>query len=54
MYAAVSADGYAARPDGEVGPLFDWYGNGEVAWEWNGAEMRTTQFPRRVPRSGRG
>lgn len=43
MYAVVSADGYIARPDGEVGPLFDWYGNGEVAWDWNGGEMRTTQ-----------
>lgn len=31
MCAVVSADGYVARRDGEVGPLFDWYGNGEVA-----------------------
>lgn len=43
MYAVVSADGYVARPDGEVGPLFDWFGNGEVHWDWNGAEMRTAQ-----------
>lgn len=43
MFAAVSADGYVATPDGEVGPLFDWFSSGDVAWEWNGAEMRTTQ-----------
>jgi dihydrofolate reductase len=42
MYAIASADGYVARPDGEIGPLFDWYANGEVAWDWNGGEMRTT------------
>jgi len=28
--ATVSLDGYIARPDDTVGPLFDWYGNGEV------------------------
>ncbi|MDN5853166.1 MAG: dihydrofolate reductase family protein [Actinomycetia bacterium] len=43
MYAVMSADGYVARPAGGIGPLFDWYGNGEVAWEWNGGEMRTSQ-----------
>lgn len=43
LYAAVSADGYVARPDGEVGPLFDWLGKGEVAWDWLGGELRTTQ-----------
>src|SRR5437667_3898500 len=30
MQAVVSADGYIAYPDDTVGPLFDWYGNGEV------------------------
>jgi dihydrofolate reductase len=31
MFAAVSLDGFIARDDDTVGPLFDWYGNGEVA-----------------------
>jgi len=30
MQAVVSVDGYIAHPDDTVGPLFDWYGNGEV------------------------
>ena len=30
MFAAVSLDGYVARDDDSVGPLFDWYGNGDV------------------------
>ncbi len=29
--AAVSLDGFVAFPDDTVGPLFDWYSNGEVA-----------------------
>ena len=29
--AAVSLDGFVADPDDAVGPLFDWYGNGNVA-----------------------
>lgn len=43
MYAAVSADGYVATPDGDIGPLFDWFGSGELAWNWLGGEMRTNQ-----------
>jgi dihydrofolate reductase len=31
LFAAVSLDGYIARDDDSVGPLFDWYGNGDVA-----------------------
>jgi hypothetical protein len=31
LFAAVSLDGYIAREDDSVGPLFDWYGNGDVA-----------------------
>lgn len=27
---SMSLDGYIAGPDGHVGPLFDWYGNGDV------------------------
>ncbi|HLU54747.1 MAG TPA: dihydrofolate reductase family protein [Pseudonocardia sp.] len=30
MGAAVSVDGYIARPDHSVGPLFDWYFNGDT------------------------
>jgi dihydrofolate reductase len=33
MGAVVSADGYIARDDGQVGPLFDWFGNGDVEWQ---------------------
>ena len=29
--AAVSLDGFVAAADDTVGPLFDWYGNGDVA-----------------------
>ena len=29
MQAVVSVDGYIAYPDDTVGPLFDWYGNGD-------------------------
>ena len=28
--AAMSLDGFIADPSGEVGPLFDWYFNGDV------------------------
>ncbi|HEY3715565.1 MAG TPA: dihydrofolate reductase family protein [Jatrophihabitantaceae bacterium] len=31
VVAAVSLDGFIADPSDEVGPLFDWYDNGEVA-----------------------
>lgn len=30
MQAVVSVDGFIARPDDSVGPLFDWYGNGDT------------------------
>jgi dihydrofolate reductase len=36
MQATMSLDGYIADPSGGVGPLFDWYGNGEV--ELTGAD----------------
>ncbi|MGH3679245.1 MAG: hypothetical protein ACRDT2_03025 [Natronosporangium sp.] len=59
LYAAVSADGYVARPDGEVGPLFDWLGKGEVAWDWLLANPslvaqgdRVTHLLYDVPQSG--
>src|SRR5918998_1760172 len=30
VQAVVSVDGYIAYPDDTVGPLFDWYGNGDT------------------------
>jgi dihydrofolate reductase len=30
MHAVVSVDGFIADPDDEVGPLFDWYFNGDT------------------------
>lgn len=30
MQAVVSVDGFIAYPDDTVGPLFDWYGNGDT------------------------
>ena len=37
MSAVVSLDGYIAHGDDTVGPLFDWYGNGDVEWAFTGA-----------------
>lgn len=34
--AAVSIDGFIANDRDEVGPLFDWVGNGDVEWTWSG------------------
>jgi len=31
MGAVVTLDGYIADINGDVGPLFDWYSNGDVA-----------------------
>ena len=33
VHAVVSADGFIADRNDEVGPLFDWYGNGDVPIE---------------------
>ena len=45
MGAVVSLDGFIADDNDGVGPLFDWYGNGDVTWAFEGAddECRTTQ-----------
>jgi hypothetical protein len=32
VQASMSLDGFIADPDDRVGPLFDWYGNGDVAF----------------------
>src|SRR5215212_2659229 len=45
MGAVVSLDGFMADDNDGVGPLFDWLGNGDVAWSFPGSdeELRTTQ-----------
>ena len=45
MGAVVSLDGFIAGDNDGVGPLFDWLGNGDVAWSFPGSddEVRTTQ-----------
>ncbi len=45
MAGVVSLDGFIADDNDEVGPLFDWYGNGDVAWSFEGSddESRTTR-----------
>ena len=45
MGAVVSLDGFMADDNDGVGPLFDWFGNGDVDWSFPGAdyEARTTQ-----------
>ena len=32
VFAAVSLDGFVARPNDDPGPIFDWYENGEIAY----------------------
>jgi dihydrofolate reductase len=49
MGAVVSLDGYIAHDDDDVGPLFDWYGNGDVEWTFAETQehpCRTTQASR--------
>jgi len=36
LNAAVSLDGFVAKPDDDPGPIFDWYGNGDI--EFNGGD----------------
>ena len=45
MGAVVSLDGFMADDNDGVGPLFDWLGNGDVAWSFPGSddELRTTR-----------
>jgi dihydrofolate reductase len=45
MGAVVSLDGFIADEDDGVGPLFDWYGNGDVEWSYPGSDAvsRSTQ-----------
>ena len=39
--ASMSLDGYIADASDQVGPLFDWYGNGDVAF--NGGDPERTE-----------
>ena len=45
MFAAVSLDGFMAADDDTVGPLFDWYDNGDVAGTFSDQDrvFHTTQ-----------
>src|SRR5919197_4079912 len=45
--AAVSLDGFIADDNDDVGPLFDWLGNGDVGWSLPGsdAEARSSGAP---------
>jgi dihydrofolate reductase len=43
--AAMSLDGFIANPSGEVGPLFDWYFNGDVEVPTAGHWVFTTSEP---------
>src|SRR3954463_10402568 len=38
LFAAVSLDGFVADDDDQVGPLFDWYDNGDVAGTFSDEE----------------
>jgi dihydrofolate reductase len=45
VFAAVSLDGYVGRDDDMPGPLFDWYGNGDVEMSFSDRDrpFRVTQ-----------
>jgi len=38
MGAVVSLDGFIADDNDDIGPLFDWYGNGDVTWSFPGSD----------------
>jgi dihydrofolate reductase len=42
MHNVVSVDGFIAGKDDQIGPLFDWYGNGDTALV-EGGTMKTSQ-----------
>jgi hypothetical protein len=49
MGAVVSLDGFIADDNDDVGPLFDWYGNGDVTWSSRAATTRRGALrPRRT------
>ena len=50
MGAVVSLDGFMADDNDGIGPLFDWLGNGDVAWSFPGSDAEVRP-PRRRPTS---
>lgn len=42
---SMSLDGFVADPSDAVGPLFDWYGNGDVEVRWPGNDMVSHTTP---------
>jgi dihydrofolate reductase len=46
MGAVVSLDGYIADENDDVGPLFDWYGNGDVGGIGSSPTTRSTRATR--------
>lgn len=42
---SMSLDGFVADPSDAVGPLFDWYGNGDVDVRWPGNDMVSHTTP---------
>ena len=50
MSAVVSLDGYIADDGDGVGPLFNWFGNGEVEWTL-GDTARPFRSSHDVPRA---
>ncbi|NEA67107.1 dihydrofolate reductase family protein [Streptomyces sp. SID12488] len=43
MHAAVSVDGFIAGAEDQVGPLFDWYGNGDVPLDAENTTFKISQ-----------
>ncbi|WP_055531393.1 dihydrofolate reductase family protein [Streptomyces graminilatus] len=43
MHAVVSVDGFIADADDQVGPLFDWYGNGDVPLDAKNVVFKISQ-----------
>jgi dihydrofolate reductase len=42
---SMSLDGFVADPSDAVGPLFDWFGNGDVEVRWPGNDMVSHTTP---------
>jgi hypothetical protein len=44
LEAVDSLDGFIADDGDGVGPLFDWYGNGDVGWSYDGSTSGALQI----------
>ena len=42
---STSLDGFIARPDGDVGPLFDWYSGGDTEYTMPSGNITLTVSP---------